>query len=301
MDLTSQVVRLGGVAARATLVGLRGAREVDAALRSGVLVRDARGRYALPTARQSARVASSIAGVLSHRSAAHRWGWAQKDPNGLPEVTVPRSRRVDRSLRKILIPHWSDLPADDIDGAVTTMRRTLVDCMRNLPFDEALAIADSAVRADDVTPEELWAIATATRGRGRRRILAVAEQATGRAANAFESVLRAQALLIPGLDVEAQHPVTVSARLTLHPDLADPRQMIVVEAEGFEGHSSSAALTRDCRRYNALELLGWQVIRFSWSQVMFEPAYVQRVLLGAVALARERRSSTPPLEHANVA
>ena len=274
---------------------------MDAALRTGVLVRDARGRYALPNARQGARVANSIAGVLSHRSAAHRWGWAQKDPRGLPEVTVPRSRRVDRSLRKILIPHWSNLPAEDIEGSVTTMRRTLVDCMRNLPLDEALAIADSAVRADDVTPEELWAIAVATRGRGRRRILAVAEQATGRAANPLESVLRAQALQIPGLEVVAQHPIEVSRRLTLHPDLADPDLMIGVEAEGFEWHGVSAELTRDCRRYNALELLGWHVIRFSWYQVMFEPAYVQRVLLGAVALARERQTESSPPGHANVA
>ena len=43
---------------------------------------------------------------------------------------------------------------------------------------------------------------------------------------------------------------------------------------------------------NAFPILGWPVIRFSWYQVMFEPAYVVGVLVGAARLARE---------HANVA
>jgi very-short-patch-repair endonuclease len=78
----------------------------------------------------------------------------------------------------------------------------------------------------------------------------------------------------------------------LHPDLADERLGIAIEAEGFEWHGESAALTRDCRRYNALTRLGWQVIRFSWYLVMHEPAYVHETLLAAVASAHQ---------HANVA
>jgi very-short-patch-repair endonuclease len=81
-------------------------------------------------------------------------------------------------------------------------------------------------------------------------------------------------------------------KLTLHPDLADPVLGIIIEAESFEWHGESAALTRDCRRYNTFTRLGWIVVRFSWYQVMFEPAYVQRTLREAVALARQ---------HANVA
>ena len=283
---------LGGVVDRATLVRLRGATEVDAALGDGRLVRDARGRYALPAAARTRRAANAIAGTLSHRSAAHHWGWAQKNPDGLPEVTVPRNRRVDRRLRTLLIPHWADLVDDDVDGNVTSPRRTLVDCMRNLPFDEALAIADSALRARDITYDELVALAEGTRGRGRARIRAVADAATDKAANPFESVVRAQALLVPGLEVIAQYAVPVGGGLVLHPDLADPSLLIVIEAEGFEWHGDRRQLTRDCRRYNSLGLLGWHVIRFSWAQVMRDPAYVQAVLRTAV----ERAS-----EHANVA
>jgi very-short-patch-repair endonuclease len=296
MDLISQVVLLGGVTDRRTLIRLRGVGAVARALRDGTLVRDRRGRYALPSAHHGLRTASSIAGVLSHRSAAHYWGWAQKAPDGLPEVTVPRNRRVDRLLRKILIPHWSDLPADDVvKDAVTSQTRTLVDCMRNLPLDEATSIVDSAVRAGDITNAELLELATSTRGRGRTRIIAVAERATAKSANVFESVLRAQADLVPGLHVVAQHSVKISNRLRLHPDLVDAENKIIIEAEGFEWHGKSAQLTRDCRRYNAFTLLGWQVIRVSWAMVMFNPTYVQSILRAAVALARSRRH-----QHANV-
>jgi hypothetical protein len=296
MDLISQLTLMGGVTDRAHLVRLRGAHEVDGALRTGTLVRDARGRYALPAARQGVRTASSVAGVLSHRSAAQYWGWAQKKSDGLPEVTVPRNRRVDRGLRETLIPHWSDLPPEDVvKGCVTSPQRTLVDCMRNLPWDEALVIADSALRAGDITKSELVELAAGTRGRGRTRIMAVAEAATAKSANIFESTLRAFAELVPGLDVDAQVSVQVDEDLTLHPDLADRGQNLVLEAEGFEWHGKSAQLTRDCRRYNAFVLLGLRVIRVSWVLVMFDPAYVQELLVRAVALIR----SSP--QHANVA
>jgi len=296
MDLISQVVLLGGVTDRKSLLRLRNKREIERALRHGILVRDGRGRYALPSAREGIRVANRFAGVLSHRSAAHYWGWAQKTPDGLPEVTVPRNRRVDRSLRRLLIPHWSDLPAHDVvKDSVTSLPRTLVDCMRNLPYDEASAIVDSAVRAGDITPAELLELALSTRGRGRARIIAVAKRATAKAANAFESVLRAQADLVPGLNVVAQVPVRIAENVELHPDLVDVENQIILEAEGFEWHGKSAQLTRDCRRYNSFTLLGWQVIRFSWGLVMHDPAYVHRILRAAVGLARSRRH-----QHANV-
>ena len=293
MDLISQVTVLGGACDRATLVALRGATEVDAALRDGTLVRTARGRYALATSRGFVRRASAVAGVLSHRSAAQYWGWAQKAVPAKAEVTVPRDRRVTRGARELVLPHWADLPVDDVMGMVTSPRRTLVDCMRNLPLDESLPIVNSAIRIDDFTQDQVREIAEATRGRGRARIRAVAAVATGQAANPFESVLHAQALLVPGLHVVPQLdvPIPGTSRL-LHPDLGDPARRIALEAEGFEWHGNPAQLTQDCRRYNVLAILGWQVIRFSWYLVMHDPAYVHETLLAAVALAHR---------HANVA
>ena len=292
MDLISQVTVMGGACERAALVALRGQSQVEAALDDGTLVCTGRGRVALATSPVSLKRASALAGVLSHRSAAQHWGWAQKTVPIKPEVTVPRTRHLSLGARELILPHWSDLEPYDVDGLVTTRHRTLVDCMRNLRPDESLPIVDSALRADDITHVDLTALAAATRGRGRTRIQGIAAAATGKSMNAFESVLRSQANLVPGLQVEAQLPIRLPDRRTLHPDLADPHRRIALEAEGFEWHGESAALTRDCRRYNWFTTMGWIVIRFSWYLVMFEPAYVHQVLLDAVA------GSLP--QHANV-
>lgn len=293
MDLTSHVAIMGGACDRATLIRFRGRAEVDRALADGTLVRTARGRYALATSREFIKLASSVGGVLSHRSAAQHWGWAQKAPPVRPEVTVPRDRRLRLGAREIVLPHWSDLPGHDIHGIVTTPARTLVDCMRNLPLDVSLSIVDSAIRADDFSAREIVCLAEDTRGRGRERIRQVARAATGKAANPFESTLRSQSMLVPGLHTVAQLPIEIpGSRRVLHPDLADRSLGIALECESFEWHGDSAALTRDCRRYNTLVLLGWQVIRFSWVLVMHDPAYIHQTLLEAVDLARR---------HANVA
>jgi hypothetical protein len=292
MDLVSHVTLLGGACARATLVSRCGRPAVDAALRDGTLVRVARGRYALGTASAAVVAAATYDGVISMRSAAQRHGWGQKQVPEKPDVTFPRTRHLPPSAREVLTPHWSDIaPADIVDG-MTGVRRTLVDCMRMLPLEESLPIVDSALRAGDVTLSDLQAIARSMRGRGRARAMGVAAMATARASNPYESTLRAIASTVPGLDPEAQHPIRISSNLVLHPDLADRALGIVIEAESFEWHGKKAALTRDCARYNAFTIRGWIVIRFSWEQVMFEPAYVHAVLEAVVPLAHR---------HANVA
>lgn len=287
MDLTSQVVLLGGTSTRRELIALRGRNAVDQALRHGILVRSGRGRYTLGSAVSDVHEAANVGGVLSHRSAALHWGWAQKSVPSRPEVTLPRHRR-DEQPRSVLC-HWADLPDTDIVGAYTTPERTLVDCMRNLPFDEALAIADSALRSHDFSYADLIGLAEATRGRGRSRIIGVARAASHLPANPFESVLRAQAILA-GLDVRPQLPVELPKGRVVHPDVADQSLHIALEAEGFEWHSDAAAMTRDCTRYNLLTVIGWRVYRFTWQQVMFEPEYVQEILRLAVAEARGRSS-----------
>lgn len=291
MDLVSHVTILGGACTRSVLVARCGRAEVDRALRSGVLVRVARGRYALSTASAAVTAAATLGGVLSMRSAAQRHGWGQKHVPDLPDVTFPRTRHLPPGARRLVVPHWSDIAPEDIVDGVTGIRRTLVDCMRMLPLDESLPILESALRVGDVTKGELLAIARSMRGRGRTRAIEVATLASARAVNPYESTLRALAATVPGLDVEPQMPIRMSERLVLHPDLADAALGVLIEAESFEWHGKSAALTRDCVRYNAFTLRGWIVVRFSWYQVMFEPAYVLGVLAEVVRLARR---------HANV-
>jgi very-short-patch-repair endonuclease len=220
------------------------------------------------------------------RSAAQRHGWGQKLVPELPDVTFPRTHHLPRRARLLVVPHWSDIAPEDVIDGVTSIRRTLVDCMRNLPLDESVPIVNSALRADDVTLAELREIARSMKGRGRARAIGVAALATAIPVNPYESTLYAMASTIPGLRVEPQLAVRLSPTLVRHPDLADPDLGIIIEAESFEWHGESAALTRDCARYNAFTILGWVVIRFSWYQVMFEPDYVLTTLAETVALVR---------------
>ena len=291
MDLISHVTLLGGAATRAEIVERCGRGALARALREGLLDRVGRGRYALPSAEQAVRAAAAYGGVVSMRSAAQRHGWGQRLVPKLPDVTFPRTRRLEAAARRRLVPHWSDLAPEEVERGVTTKRRTLVDCMRNLPLEDAVPIVDSAVRAGDVSKEELVRIATEMRGRSRARAIAVARMATARAANAYESTLRAIASTVPGLAIRPQQALRVSRDQVLHPDLLDDRLRIVIEAESFEWHGDRRRLTQDCWRYNRFVNLGYLVVRFSWEQVIFSPAYVVNVLVDAVRHA---------LVHANV-
>lgn len=282
MDVVEILSALGGVATRASLVDATSRAEVDGALGTGSIVRLAHGRYALASVDEARARAHAVSGVLSLTSAALHHGWAVKAVPDRPHVTVPRSRKVGAAQRAMVEIHYRDLSPDEIVDGVTGKVATLRDCLRMLPFDEALAVADSALRAGE---RSSLALAVAeVRGPGRAQAWRVAKLARGAAANPFESGLRAIAVGVPGLRVEPQQLIT-STDPWCRPDLVDRDLRIVLEADSFEWHGNRQALARDARRYNLLVADGWLVLRFAWEDVMFEPDYVRRVLANVVRLA----------------
>ena len=291
MDVVDQITRLGGVATRATLIAATSRREVDAALAAGVIAALARGRYALPHADEARAAAHAVTGVVCLLSAAIAHGWAVKVPPELPQVAVPRNRHLDPSrVAKIDVRRYRLGPDDVVDG-VTSQDRTLLDCLRELPDDEGLAVADSALR-DGFPHARMQALVRDARGRHVLKMRRVAELATADAANPFESVLRAIALSVPGLTVRPQVPLYARGGAFLgRPDLVDERLGLVIEADSFAWHGDRAALRSDARRYNAMVVDGWLVLRFSWEDVMFDPQHVAGVLAAAVA---ERTSMRCP-------
>jgi len=273
---------LGGVATAGTLVRLTSRAELERAVAGGEVQRVARGRYALTAAEDAVRVAHRFAATLSHTSAALGWGWPVKAVPGRPHVTVPQKRKVPPGHARDVVLHRRDLTPDEVSDGRTSRDLTLEQCLRSLPFDEALAIADSALR-EGYPPARLRALANLARGLGAGRIRRVAACADPRAANPFESVLRALAIEVPGLDVEPQVQVG-DAR----PDLVDVDLRLVLEADSFRWHGGRAELRRDAHRYNRLVLDGWMVLRFAWEDVMFDAEGVRERLIEAVALAERR-------------
>ena len=212
-----------------------------------------------------------------------------------PHVGIRPDRSVTADTRGEAVLHWTTYaPAEVLDG-VTSPVRTVLDCSRDLPFPEALAVADSALRHDDVTRDALLHGAQVLRGPGAARARRVASYADGRAANPFESVLRG-IVTEEGLDVVPQHAVEIAGQV-IHPDLAEPLRGIAIEADSWGSHAGRRQHDRDRARYNALVVSGWLVLRFTWEQVMLSPSYVRwvvRQLSGPDGpLGPEHRADTP--------
>jgi very-short-patch-repair endonuclease len=300
VDPVTALTRLGGCATWGQLVTMCTHHALKRAVARGEIVRLSRGRYVLPLVLTHRREAHRLGATLSHLSAASTHGWPVKSPPDQPWITIRRKRHLDAERRRGFEVSWRDLGPDEIVDGVTSPVRTVIDCALCLPFDEALAVADSALRSGSVRPHELTDAAAVVRGHGAPRARRIAAAADGRAANPFESVLRAICLDIPGLDVTAQLQVTGDGIWAVV-DLADERMRLVIEAEGFEFHGTRRGLVRDCRRYTEITVLGWSVLRFTWEDVMFRPDWVRWAITAWMARNAGVRVPAPPDRQAQAA
>lgn len=298
MEVTEALRRWGTVASRAQLLTVCARADVDRALREGTVVALARGRYALPCVSEDLAVAHRLSGVLSHESAALQHGWAVLLTPERPSVTVPVRRKVDPSRAREALLRRVDLHTDEVSGSATSQERTVLDCLRSLPFAHALAVADSALR-EGRSPAWLHRIAAQARGRGSVQARRVAAEASELAANPFESGLRAISLDVPGLRLRPQLSLWADDTFLGRPDLVDPELRIVVEADSFAWHGTRQALVRDATRYNGFSARGWMVLRFTWEDVVLHPDDVEMTLRMAVETrchqprARRKRPASP--------
>ncbi|MHA3837642.1 endonuclease domain-containing protein [Terrabacter sp. AAH1] len=200
-------------------------------------------------------------------------------------VRAKRSLPVDAGRGVAL--HWRDLDADDVvEGWVTTPVRTVIDCCLDLPLADALSVVDSARRAGQ-RPSEVLARSAWLPKRQRDKVARVLSVSSAGAAGPFESSLRAIALDVPGIVVEPQVRIRYD-EFYARVDLADEDLRIGLEADSHEFHTGRKAFDRDCRRYNALVVRDWLVLRFTWEQVMFQPEVVRRAIEDLVALRRSQ-------------
>ena len=264
---------LGGLATWQELRRHHGKRAIRAACTHGEVDRLARDRYALPTVDEHRRTAHRFHAVTSHLSAAQHHGWKVKVPPSTAWITVRRNRKLPKSARGQATVRYADLRPDEVESGVTTPLRTVVDCARALPFDEALTVADSALRAGDITLEDLRVVAAGLHGNGAGAARRVAQHADGRSANPLESVLRAIAIEL-GLRVVPQHSIADTGLFAVV-DVAVPDLRLVLEAEGFEFHGSREQWRNDCRRFTRLAAHRWWVLRFTWEDVMHHPEHVR--------------------------
>lgn len=287
------VAFLGGVSTWAELRLHHPARRIRRAVGAGTVVRATRGRYVLPVAAEHLATAQSRSAVLSHLSAAVHHGWKVKTVPADAWVTVPRTRHLLAEQRVGVVPRWGELEPAQVRHGVTTPLRTVLDCARVLPFDEALAVADSALRARAVTHTELADAAQRLRGPGALAVRRVAAHADARAANPFESVLRALCIE-EGYNLAPQVELAESGLYAIV-DLGSEALRLAVEADGFETHGTRRGLRKDCERHTLFAIFAYSSLRFAYEHVMFEQDWVRWALRSWRDVRAGRVPTDPPL------
>lgn len=278
MDPVVAVLQSGGIARYGELRQAFSRAELAAAVEAGRLIRAGHGSYSLSTAHEHLRAAAALSGVLGGLSAAMYWGWKVKVPPDKPQVIVPRGRKVAAERRRGVEQRWLDVPTPDRERGVLGQVATALDCARTLPFDAALAVMDSALR-DGVPRSSLLRACEDLPRTGRGRAIRVVELGDRRAANPFESVVRAALIGVPNLRLVPQVWVGNVGRA----DLVDVERRLVVEADSFEFHSGRDQMLRDMERYNGFVAEGYVVLRFGWEHAMFQQDYVRQAVVGALA------------------
>ena len=291
--MSGTVALLGGAASLRELRAVHTARLVRRAVSDGAVLRVAKNHYVLPSAQEQFRVAQSRTAVLSHLSAAIHHGWQVKTVPRETWLTVRRKRHLSPAQLVGVRSAWAELGADDVRHGVTTPLRTVLDCARVLPFDEALAVADSALRSRDVSKAELIDAASCLRGNGAQRARRVARLADRRAANPFESVLRALAIE-EGFEFTPQLLVADSGLFAIV-DLGSEELRLLLEAEGFEHHGTRKGLRKDCRRHTEFAVFEYSSLRFAFEDVMYEQDWVRWALRSWREVRQGRVPADPPV------
>jgi very-short-patch-repair endonuclease len=228
------------------------------------------------------------AAFAADRTAAALRGWGMLvEPTRTIEVGVPHGRgtvrtrnvhaRQRRAAEVQLVEVWAGTSAI----SMTSPAQTVIDCALALPLLQAVVICDSALRAGDVTVEELLRVARDLSGRRSaaraRRVLGLCDPASG---SVLESVHRVKMVLGGLSGFVSQKLLRDTPGRHLRVDFCFEAAGLVVEVDGRRWHPDP---TRDQARDNALVVLGWRVLRYTWRDVMDEGDRVVAEIRAAVA------------------
>jgi very-short-patch-repair endonuclease len=254
--------------------------------------------------------------IASHRTAALAWGFdlddAPRAASSAISFIVPQGDRVRSkkhrgmtlAVRDLPVHHRTEHPSGLL---VTTPARTAVDVASLSGAPEALVTLDSAARLDlltrvgerrlrDAYTNEqlvqasraplLEASRHAATLRTRRSLAEVVPLADPRRESANESLSYGHFLLaglpLPELQVRIRTPEGDA-----FPDFLWAEAMVIGEADGAVKYTSADDLVREKRRQEALELMGFRVVRWMYSDVRQRPSAV----VGRIAAALDARGA----------
>jgi len=225
----------------------------------------------------AAVLASGPEARLSHHTAAALWG-IRGYSGGVIRVTIPRKSTSTKRIHR----HFSLVPEDERaveEGIpVTSVHRTIFDLAAHVDSDEVVAMIKEAEylnRWDRLSLPDLLERYPGKRGSRHLRFALerLEEEPAGRKRSRLEErfapFLRRHRLPLPRFN----------AWILLGPkryqvDCHWPHLRLIVEFDGWEGHSSRSAFQDDRARDRALKVAGFSVVHLTWSQLDVEPEEV---------------------------
>ncbi|HEX6233244.1 MAG TPA: DUF559 domain-containing protein [Jiangellaceae bacterium] len=150
----------------------------------------------------------------------------------------------------------------------------MLDCARDCPIPDALAVADSTLRYHKADRDDLVKAAAELRGPKSGRVRTVVHWADERPASVMESALRGPLCAAGWPIFEPQFPIKVSTGDIWHPDLGHAASRVVIEADSVLNHGTTTRLEIDTQRYDEFASAGYVVLRFTWRQITERPDWV---------------------------
>lgn len=261
--------------------------EVEAKVRSGVLVRIRRGVYgpAQQMEPEEAHLRTILAtmpavhpdSVVSHESAAvvHDLPVPRE---ALARVNLIRRTRGHAESSARLRVRKTELRDDEVTTVsgikVTTLTRTVMDLSRSLGVEWGVAVADAALRAGLEREELVSELEGRKRLHGLARARWVAQFADGRAESPAESVSRVQffrhGIPAPELQVDLHDD---DGHWVARVDFLWEEDSLVGECDGMSkygallapGRTAAMAVRDEKRREEAIRDLGYGITRWDWA------------------------------------
>jgi hypothetical protein len=242
--------------------------------------------------------------VISHETAGTLYelpdGWGRAGPPttaGQPPViclTHPPTSRHARRRHPGVIERAAALPASHVayfQGLrITTAARTVVDLARFRPYAEGVVVADAALHLGITTPAQLVAVRDACRSwPGINRAAKVIEFADGAAESPLESRSRLALAIgkLPAPVLQAVILLRDGGRARV--DFLWAQWRVIGEADGRVKIQRPEDLWAEKLREDALRELGYEVVRWTWDEIVNRPEMVVARILRAAARARLRR------------
>lgn len=227
--------------------------------------------------------------VVDGRAAAAVWH-TPGFPEGPVELLALHGRKNHRLTAGVL-RETRLLPAHhlrSVDGIpVTSPERTLFTVAAREPYKCAERATDNLLTMGLTSPERLWRTWGDLAGRGRPGTLAMRaillERQPGYVAPASELEARFRDLLRDEGIEQPERQVDLGGDGWIGRVDCYFRRRLIVELDGRIGHVSELDQRRDKERDAELTAAGFVVIHFTWEQIVSRPAWVVRMLRGALA------------------